>query len=108
MESKETLRMTSGDARFVDDLSAPTIVVDGIAGAMGIGGMVAINCTQMVLSAKSADEFEPIKTVAVRLAIPVSAFSQITQFFQLHLERMVEDGSLVLEGPEAGGGSTKD
>lgn len=78
-----------------DDLTAPTIVVDGIAGALGTNGMITFGCVQSVLEVSGVAEMVPKRKMVLRLAIPIGAFPGIATFFQKQLETMIAEGMAI-------------
>ncbi|MDG1971279.1 MAG: hypothetical protein P8I56_09935 [Paracoccaceae bacterium] len=80
--------------KIIDDLSAPTILVDGVNGVIGMPGVVIFNLTQTVLKAETDSSMEAVRTVTARLAVPFGAMPQIVEFMNRQLTRMQEDGTL--------------
>lgn len=62
---------------ILDDLSAPQILVDGVAGAMLSGGVATINCISTVLQVEPSGDMMQSRKVVLRLSIPFGALEEV-------------------------------
>lgn len=100
--SSKSIQVSSG-VQSVDDLSAPTILVDAFSGVIASNGVVVIGCTQTVLMVESDQVMTPMKKVVLRLAVPAGSLPAFADFFQSQVKQMISDGVL-----QAGGGVHQD
>jgi hypothetical protein len=87
----ETPQMVNAPV-FHDDLSAPTIIIDGICGVISTSGIIVVSCSQTKLHVQENGEMKPTNAVNLRLAIPTGEFPKITHFFQTQHELLKKDG----------------
>lgn len=85
----------------VDDLSAPTILVDSFAGIISINGVHIFGCTQAVLQVSSDTEMTPQKKVVLRLAIPTGSLPAIARLFKEQVDQLVASGHIQVEDQNA-------
>lgn len=96
MEEQVKVIVQSSDLSVVDDMSAPTILVDSLAGAITLNGVLVFGCTQTILEVHSATVMVPKRKIVARLAIPVGSLPTIANFFRDQLAQMEADGSITL------------
>jgi hypothetical protein len=92
----EQIKVQSADLPVVDDPSAPTILVDSIAGVIGTNGVFVFGCTQTILEVISGTEMMPKRKIVARLAIPIGALHTIAAFFQDQALQLQVDGNITL------------
>ncbi len=77
-----------------DDLSAPTIVIDSIHGAVGTPGMVVFNCGQTMLHVAPDNSMTETTKIVLRLAVPSGILPTLTNYFQGQLKSMIDAGTI--------------
>jgi hypothetical protein len=84
----------SGQVQTVDDLSAPTILVDTFSGFIATGGVVILGCLNTMLLVETDEVMTPKKKVVLRLAIPFGSLPALTELLQTQVAQMVRDGAI--------------
>jgi hypothetical protein len=85
----------------IDDLSAPTILVDAFSGIIGINGVITIGCTQAVLRVASDTDMVPQKKVVLRLALPTGSIRGMAKLLQDQVSVLERDGIIPPEEKQA-------
>jgi len=88
-----TITQTAGEIAVVDDLSAPTILVDTFSGIISTGGVIVFGCTRTVLTVQSDTEMTPKRHVILRLALPVGSFPGLVTLLNDQMAQMVMEGA---------------
>jgi hypothetical protein len=101
--SEPTPTVLNGQVPIADDLSAPTILVDSIAGVIQANGVLTFGCTQTVLQVHSEAEMAATRRIVLRLAMPTASLPAIAALMQTQVSQMVADGLLRSEGVSASG-----
>lgn len=78
----------------IDDLSAPTILVDAFSGVISTNGVVVFGGIQSMLQVRSDADMTPVKKVVMRLAIPIGSLPSVAEMFTSQVQKMLKDGSI--------------
>lgn len=90
------------DPTIIDTPNTPTLFVEGIRGMQIRDGVAVLNLTEHVYPANGLSDPEYDKTV-VRLAMSISAFVRMSEWFADTTKGLLEQGVVVKT--EANGGS---
>jgi hypothetical protein len=98
--TNEPIGIDHGSMATMDDLSAPTILVDAFSGIVGVNGVLVIGCTQAVLRVHSDTKMEPQKKVVLRLALPVGSLRSMARLLQDQVAQLERDGVIPPESTQ--------